>query len=351
MNELMTDKVSRNFFKILFVVFIILAFIYILVPFFIPIMLGGILAMAFSPFISYFMKKGYGRKASLIALTFTITFAGLIPLSIVLIRGSKVVSSFLSEQSLVVTKNNIEDRVYAILDNFSDLNNIDPIAVREKFDSFVITVGNYALTFFSNLLTQIPDLIMLSLITIFSFYFFLASEEQIRAQFDRYFYFSKENGDRFIILLKSSCKEVFFSNVLTGVIQASIVAGGAFFCGIGDAFIIFICTFFLSFIPLIGAGPFAFCIAIVAFVEHKMGAGIAMVIVSIISGVADNVIRPYLTSFGEVEVHGFITFLAIIGGVLVMGLPGLFVGPLLAILAFGALPIILDDYFPERNHD
>jgi predicted PurR-regulated permease PerM len=76
-----------------------------------------------------------------------------------------------------------------------------------------------------------------------------------------------------------------------------------------------------------------------------------MSVVSIISGVADNIVRPYLTGQGEVQIHGFITFLAIIGGVLVMGLPGLFVGPLLALLTFGALPIILDDYFPTKNHE
>ncbi|MDO9182717.1 MAG: AI-2E family transporter [Bacteriovorax sp.] len=341
----------KNIFKILIALIIVCSFLYILTPFFFPILLGGILAMAFSPFVRYFIKKGHSRKLSLIGLTFLLFILGAAPISVVFIRGTKAVSTFLTEQSLIVTKHNIEDRIYAVLDNFSELNSIDPFVVREKFDSFMTTAGSYLLNFFSNFLTQIPDIFLLGFITILSFYFFLANEDKVRKIFDRYFYFSKENGDRFIILLKSSCKEVFFSNVLTGIVQASIVAGGAFFCGIGDAFIIFICTFFLSFIPLIGAGPFSFAIAILAFVEHKTGAGIAMIVVSIISGIADNVVRPYLNSLGEVEVHGFITFLAIIGGVFVMGLPGLFIGPLLSSLTFGALPIIMDDFFPERSHE
>ncbi|MDD4974084.1 MAG: AI-2E family transporter [Bacteriovorax sp.] len=351
MSESLSDKFIKNFFKILIALLIIFAFIYILVPFIIPVALGGILAMAFSPFISHFIKKGHSRKKSLIALTFLLFVVGIAPVTVVLIRGSKAVSTFLSEQSLIATKHNIEDRIYAVLDNFSDLNNLDPTTVREQFDSFMTTAGKYILNLFSTILSQIPNIVLLGFVTIVSFYFFLANEEHIRKIFDRYFYFTKENGDRFITLIKTCCKEVFFSNVLTGIVQASIVAGGAFFCGIGDAFIIFICTFFLSFIPLFGAGPFAFCIAILAFLEHKTGAGIAMVVVALISGIADNIVRPYLTGLGEVKVHGFITFLAIIGGVLVMGLPGLFVGPLLALLTFGALPIILDDYFPERNQE
>lgn len=351
MEETLSEKFVRNFLKIFVAFLIIASFLYILLPFFIPITLGGILAMAFSPFVRYFEKKGHSRKLSLISLTIVLFILGVGPITMVLIRGTKVVNTFLSGQSLVTTKNNLEDKIYAVLDNFSDLNNIDPLVVRQKFDGFMDKAGDYALKIFSNFLTQIPDIVLLALITFLSFYLFLANEDTIRKLFDRYFYFSEENGDRFISLLKSSCKEVFFSNVLTGVVQASIVAVGAFFCGMGDFFIVFICTFFLSFIPIIGAGPFAFSIAILAFLEHKTGAGIGMVVVAIISGIADNVVRPYLTSLGEVEVHAFITFLAIIGGVLVIGLPGLFVGPLLAILTFGALPIILDDYFPKRNRE
>jgi predicted PurR-regulated permease PerM len=48
-------------------------------------------------------------------------------------------------------------------------------------------------------------------------------------------------------------------------------------------------------------------------------------------------------------VSPFIGLLAVVGGVIVMGLPGLFVGPLIASLVFGALPIIFDEYFPKEQ--
>ena len=73
-----------------------------------------------------------------------------------------------------------------------------------------------------------------------------------------------------------------------------------------------------------------------------------MICVALFTGIVDNIIRPYLNSFGEVQVPVFVNFLAIIGGVLMMGLAGLFVGPLLASLAYGALPILLDEWFPVK---
>jgi predicted PurR-regulated permease PerM len=341
------DVFRKNFLKILAAIAIIVAFIFILTPFCIPVLLGGILAMAFSPFVRIFTKRGWNRKISLAVLTFVLFLVGLAPISIVVIRGTKAVSTFLSQQSLVVTKHAVEDKIYAIIDNLSAKTNIDPVSMREKFDNFIGTAGTWALNLFSTFLSQIPDILMLSFITILAFYFFLLDEDKIRRWFDHYFYFSSENGDRFITLVKSSCKEVFFSNVLTGLLQASTVAVGSYFCKTGDFFIVFIITFFISFIPT-GAGPVGFILALIAFIDHRIGAGIAMICVALFTGIVDNIIRPYLNSFGEVQVPVFVNFLAIIGGVLMMGLAGLFVGPLLASLAYGALPILLDEWFPVK---
>lgn len=355
MSEINADFIFKNFLKIITAIAISLAFLFILSPFLIPLLLGGILAMAFSPFVDYFLRRGWSRRLSVVVISLGLFILGLTPSTIILMRGTKIVTHFLSEQSLIVTKHKIEDKAYAILDKFAELNDINALEAHEKFDNFVNSAGVWSLKLFSDFLGQIPNVVMLSFIIILTFYFFLIDEIRIRKWFDRYFNFSSENGDKFISLIKSSCKEVFFSNVLTGLIQATIVATGTFFSQAGDVFIIFFTAFFLSFIPVIGAGPVAFVVAGLAFLEGRMGAGVAMTIVALITGITDNLIRPYLTSRGAVEVPVFVSFLSIIGGVLVLGLPGLFLGPLLASLAYGALPIIFAEYFhrkvPEVSDD
>lgn len=324
-------------------------FVYILSPLFIPIILGGILAMAFSRYLKYFSNKGLSRGLSLFLMTAVLFLLCITPIGLILVKGTKVVSNFLTQQSLTETKHNVEEKIYSIIEHFSKVSEINSVIIREKFDDLVGSIGNFALNLFSSILTGIPNILMLSFITILSFYFCLLKEEKIRRWFDRYFYFQNKNGDRFIHLLKSSCQEVFFSNVLTGVIQASIVASGAFFTKSGDFFIVFIITFFLSFIPVIGAAPTGFVVALGAFLDHRIGAGIGMSCVAAFAGIIDNFIRPYLTSRGTVEVPAFVNFLAIVGGVLTIGLAGLFVGPLMASLTYGAVPIILEEWFPELD--
>lgn len=347
MSELNADFIFKNFLKMLTALAIGVTFTILLSPFFIPLLLGGILAMAFSPSVDFFLKRGWSRRLSVLVISFGLFVLGLVPATIVFMRGTKIVSHFLSEQSLAVLKIKIEDKAYALLDNFSEINHIDPVEAHAQFDQFVNSAGVWSLKLFTDLLSKIPNVAMLSFIIVLTFYFFLMDERRIREWFDRYFNFKRGNGDRFISLITSSCREIFFSNVLTGLIQATIVAAGAFFTNTGDVFIIFFCAFFFSFVPVIGAGPVGFLVAALAMIDGRMGAGVAMAIVAIVTGVADNLVRPYLTSRGEVKVPVFVSFLSIIGGVLLLGLPGLFLGPLLASLTFGALPIIFDEFFHQ----
>lgn len=351
MNDSRSDFIFKNFLKIATAIIIIIAFLFILSPFLISLLLGGVLAMAFSPFLQFFTDRGWSRRLSVLFISVAIFILGLAPVTIVLMRGTKFVTNFFDQQSLALTKAKIEDKVYMVLDNLAEIYSIDPIEIQDRFEKLMSSVGSGVVSVASNLLSQIPNLAMLVFITILSFYFFLMDEDKIRAWFDRYFHFGKGNGEKFIRLIKSSCYEIFFSNVITGLIQASIITLGAFFTRAGDVFIIFFSAFFFSFIPVIGAAPVGFIVAAFAFIDNRPGDGIVMSVVSILAGLADNIVRPYLSSRGAIKVPVYASFLSIIGGVILMGLPGLFLGPLLASLAYGALPIIIDEFFDETNKE
>ena len=316
----------------------------------VPFLFGGMLAMALSPFLAYFMRKyRWSRQKALLILTSLIFLIAALPSAIFLMRGARIIADFFSKQSISVFTQNAQAKVYAFVDNMAESNHIDQVMVRLKFDNFMNQAGSWILKTFSDIVGQIPDLFLVGLVTLLSFYFFLSKEDYIRRLFNRYYYFNSQNSDKFVAVMKSSCREVFFSNVITGVMQSLIVSLGALACGLGDFYIIFFFTFIISFIPIIGAAPMAFFLAIVAFMDSRTGAGIAMSVIGGISGLADNIVRPYLVSLGEVEVPAFIGFLAVIGGVIVMGLPGLFVGPLLASMMYGIMPIIFNEYFPAED--
>lgn len=96
------------------------------------------------------------------------------------------------------------------------------------------------------------------------------------------------------------------------------------FFNVGDFFFIFLITFFVSFIPIIGAAPVAVILSFFCFLESHISAGTALIVLSLIVGISDNIVRPYLSSKGNVETNPIIDLIAIMGGVTLFGLPGLF---------------------------
>jgi predicted PurR-regulated permease PerM len=70
-----------------------------------------------------------------------------------------------------------------------------------------------------------------------------------------------------------------------------------------------------------------------------------MLVVAGLTAVSDNIIRPLTMMSGDNGLHPFISLLAVIGGVIAYGIPGLLLGPLIASICFSCIPILADDLF------
>lgn len=347
MKETFRTFVLHNAFKVGFAVSMVLLFLYIMVPFMIAIIMGGIFAMALIPFVDYLIRKGLSRDTSMVIMSVTLGFLMLTPAVFFFMRGSRMVNEMMQKTDVESVTGKVTKTAYRVIDRVSDSYGVDNEFAKAKFDSFVKASGKFLTRLFSDFMVNLPEVILAVLVTMLATYCFLKEAEEIRKIFDRYFYFSTENGDKFVKMLKVCCQEVFITNIATGVLQATVVSVGAVVFGVGDFFLVFFVTFIVSFIPVLGAGPVAAALAVISFMEAKSGAGIGMLVVAGVAGISDNVIRPFLASLGNVAIHPFIALLAVLGGVVMFGLPGLFIGPLVASMCFGALPIIIEEYYPR----
>jgi predicted PurR-regulated permease PerM len=349
MHDDLIHTVSRNFFKATFTVTILAGFLYVISPFLVPIILGGILALSLSTFVDFFQRRGLSRKMSLIVFSVSLLVIALVPTVAFILRGATVLTRFFHDSNLTEIGKSITGGVYSFLHKISSLYGVDEALLRSKFEAFTGSASTTLANLFASFAYELPEMVLATLITVLAMYCFLKESDRIRRLFNRYSHLQPKRADDFVVMVKSCCREVFFSNIITGILQASIVSIGALACGIGDIYLVFFITFIVSFIPVIGAAPVAAVLAIICFMDSRTGAGIGMVAVAIVSGLSDNVVRPFLGSLGTVEVHPLIGLVSVIGGVLVFGLPGLFLGPLLSSLLFGAVPIILGEYFPENK--
>jgi predicted PurR-regulated permease PerM len=203
--------------------------------------------------------------------------------------------------------------------------------------------NKYLLDFFQSFLSELPTLFILLIIMIICTFSFLKHASSIRVTFQKLFGFSDRKMDQLVKIFINDSRDVYMSNIITGAIQSLIVATAVSLLGLADFFLVFFITLVLSFIPVIGAAPVAFVFAALAFFTGNNTAAIVLVVVSVFAGVIDNILRPWLATFGESNIPPVFAFICVIGGALWLGFPGLFIGLLVGSYAYDTLPIFWDD--------
>jgi predicted PurR-regulated permease PerM len=134
---------------------------------------------------------------------------------------------------------------------------------------------------------------------------------------------------------------VFLVMVLHGVIATL----GYLVVGIGRAVELGTLTALAGLVPAIGTGLVWIPLALALFVSGHVGQGIGVVVVGIVVGLVDNVLRPWLSKVGKVPLPTLVLFVAFFGGLKAFGGAGVLLGPLL----FALTKTALDSYAEEAN--
>jgi predicted PurR-regulated permease PerM len=133
-------------------------------------------------------------------------------------------------------------------------------------------------------------------------------------------------------------RATLLGSVLTGLIQGLFATIGFWITGVPEPVFFGAATLIASFVPVVGVLLVIVpaCIGLAA-TGHGIGAvvEIAWGLVFVV-GVSDYVIRPRLVR-GEAKVSTLATFAALFGGIEVLGLEGLLIGPVLMGLAIAVL--------------
>ncbi len=140
---------------------------------------------------------------------------------------------------------------------------------------------------------------------------------------------------------------VIVSAAVTSAVQAVAALGGYLIAGVPSPFFFALVTFFLAFVPAIGAAVVClFAAALLLVTGHPYMALFLALWGIVVVGLVDNLVKPLLIKRG-LELHGAIVFFALIGGLATFGAIGLLLGPLLVSLFLAVLRLYHEDYTPE----
>jgi len=144
-----------------------------------------------------------------------------------------------------------------------------------------------------------------------------------------------DNGERVVLLAGASIRAVAIGVVGTALTQTVLAGLGLAVAGVPLAGFL---TALVLLFCIAQIGPMVVLIPAVIWVfwNGETGWGIALLVWSLFVGTLDNVLRPYLIRKGA-DLPLLLIFAGVIGGLISMGIIGLFVGPVMLAVAYTLL--------------
>jgi predicted PurR-regulated permease PerM len=137
--------------------------------------------------------------------------------------------------------------------------------------------------------------------------------------------------------------------IITALLQGAIGGIGLFIAGLPAAGLL---TAIMLFLCLAQLGPMLILIPAVIWLywSGATAAGTALLVITVIAGTLDNVVRPVLIKRGA-NLPLVLIFAGVIGGLIAFGIIGLFIGPVVLTVAYSLLGAWLWDAAASRTDE
>jgi predicted PurR-regulated permease PerM len=144
-----------------------------------------------------------------------------------------------------------------------------------------------------------------------------------------------DRGEATVVLAGQAIRAVALGVVVTALVQSLIGGIGLAIAGIPFATVLTALMFLLA-IAQIGAGPVLACATVWMYWTGEAGWGTALLVLTIVVGSLDNILRPILIKQGA-DLPLLLIFAGVIGGLIAFGLVGIFVGPVVLAVTYTLL--------------
>jgi len=178
------------------------------------------------------------------------------------------------------------------------------------------------------LLSATSHAVVEAVLMLIAFYFLLLDGHRLVGWLERMAPLPPGRFRSFLSEFRNVSRAVVVSIVGTAAVQATAALVGYLIAGVPNAILFTLVTFFMAFIPSVGAASVPLLLSVVLFFQGRTGWGVFLVLWGIlVVGLIDNVVKPLLIK-GGVEMHGAVVLFALLGGLAAFGPVGLIAGPL-----------------------
>ena len=317
----------------------VLAVLWMARPYLLPLFLGGTLAVLTYPVYRWFRAKRCGAWLAAAAVTLLLLLLIIAPLtgfSILAVKQGIAVSRDLTELAEFSPQ-----RITRTLSRRQLVKTV--IGDRGMVDARVKSSIRYAGRFIGAAVLKlgagIPSLLLQLALALIAFIFFLVDGKRF---LDWLLGLGALDRDVQETLIESF-RETAISSVLSGLAaaasQAALIILGFLLIEVPGAFLAGGLTFIFAWIPMLGTVPASLAGMLYLYAAHGPGLKMALMLaLALAAGVIDNLVRPMVLK-GRADMHPLLGLIAILGGIQMFGILGLFIGPILAAMLLSLLEI------------
>ncbi len=334
------------------IVMLTLTFYHVMAPFLMPLFLAGVLAVLCQPIYRRFLKWTKNRTPLAAGLTSVVVLTViLVPLTLGTVAGAKqlyaLADSKLNVSDLktgadwaelsrrIQNSENVERFIQRYEEWTGDPVNRDDLQtevqtwVREGSVTLARKTLGYAGSTLS-LLGSVASILISSLTFVIAFYFFLADGPALIAATEKLIPVHRDYVQHLLTQFDQTVRAVVFATFAAALGQGVATGIGMHIAGFRHFFIVTILATLTALVPVLGTwliwGPYVLWLW---YTEHGLAAAILALYGSIFVGLLDNVIRAYVLH-SNVKLLPLLAFVSVLGGIQVMGLWGIFIGPIVA---------------------
>lgn len=334
----MADEYSKNLITTLIILGLMVLSYILLKPLLTAIIVGILLAFIFNPLYNFVNKYLKRKNLTAFIMCFILLALIVIPLwYLAPIMINQSIKFYLASQQIDFVKP--LSNVFPTLFQSEQFSNEVASALR----TFVTQSTNSLMNGFSKILLNLPTICLQLTVIFFTFFFVLRDKDVLVLYIQSLIPFSKEVEKKLFKSTREITLSILYGQVVLGVIQGLIAAIGFFIFKAPNALLLAILSAFAGIIPVIGNVIIWLPVAIYFLIAGNTFAALGIVIFGLISIMVETLLKPVFVS-KFTQLNSSIVLIGIIGGLLVFGVLGVIIGPL--ILAY--LLIVLEIYRDKK---
>lgn len=315
---------------------VLIPFLVLVSPYLLSVATGAILAVLCYPVYAK-ARRRLPAWASGLLVTFGVVVLVLVPacaLGVGAFRQGSVAMGQLSSDATPTL-----DEVVALVRRWVPFLDTlgTPDELRASLKGSITSVSEAASGVVFRQLRAFPVLVLQVVLVVLSIYFFLVDGRRLFHWIGDKLPVSAQIRNLLADSFRSATNSVVLASVAAAGSQALVIFVGFSLLGVPSALLAAGLTFILGWVPALPMVVWG-AAAVYLYGQDLLVRAIIMVGIGLVVGVVDNVVRP-LVLRGQQSIHPMVSLLAILGGIAFYGVPGVFIGPLVACMAIAVLDI------------